>query len=264
MGCGASKEASPSTVGVAATSTTPKSPATPSAVEAAVASGRNGGKTSVPQQQQQQQQAASSTTNVPNANNNNTSSAPASAAVAAASASSTSTMTDQQKADALKAGLLMVQLNDVVPGSTQGGAGNNRGRFLSYASGASTPNTSQGNLSWSSETGDSGGGGGGGGPGDSDKDSTDGGSGGGGGGRSPQQSPSRSGGQHHHRSNPKMLKKSHSGSAIDLENLHREKSCTLTSKVVHIEVPFGKPIEEVYDGVHVSSCKYYSYCVIVC
>jgi Protein kinase domain len=144
------------------------------------------------------------------------------------------TMTDKQKADALAAGLLMVQLNDVVPGSTEGGAGNNRGRFLSYASGASTPNTSSGNLSWSGEAGDS------------DKDSTD--------GRTPH-SPRKGGSGTSLESssgsrNPKMLKHSLSGSAIDLENLHREKSCTLTSKVVHIEVPFGKPIEEVYDGVH--------------
>eukprot|EP00529_Nitzschia_sp_RCC80_P008869 CAMPEP_0113486848 /NCGR_PEP_ID=MMETSP0014_2-20120614/25206_1 /TAXON_ID=2857 /ORGANISM="Nitzschia sp." /LENGTH=1175 /DNA_ID=CAMNT_0000380529 /DNA_START=258 /DNA_END=3785 /DNA_ORIENTATION=- /assembly_acc=CAM_ASM_000159 len=265
MGCGASKEASPSTAGVVtngASSKTTSSPSPPqvgsasalsskskpAAAAATTTTGRNGGKMST-----QQQKTTSSTTNVPNA------SGASAAASAAAAAAESSSMTDQHKAELLKAGLLMVQLNDVVPGSTEGGAGNNRGRFLSYASGASTPNTSQGNLSWSDENNSGSGGSGFGGPGDSDKDSTD-------GGPSPQ-SPSRSGGggkggsgqhHHHHRGggggggekNPKMLKKAHSGSAIDLENLHREKSCTLTSKVVHIEVPFGKPIEEVYDGVH--------------
>ena len=114
---------------------------------------------------------------------------------------------------------LMVQLNDVVPGSTVGG--HNRGRFESYASGASTPNTSSGNISWdgSDKTGD----------------------------QTPEPGRNRS---RSPKKNPRTLKKSHSGSAIDLENLHNDAACTLTSKVVHIEVPFGKPIEEVYDGVH--------------
>jgi calcium-dependent protein kinase len=112
-------------------------------------------------------------------------------------------------------GHLMVQLNDLVPGPTQGG-GAHRGRFESYASGASTPNTSCGNLSWSG----------------SDVDETT---------PSSRRTAKR---------NPRTLKHSHSGSAIDLENLHNDAACSLASKVVHIEVPFGKPIEEVYEGVH--------------
>ncbi|KAG7338289.1 protein kinase domain containing protein [Nitzschia inconspicua] len=120
--------------------------------------------------------------------------------------------------EAAELGHLMVQLNDVVPGSTKGGT--HRGRFESYASGASTPNTSSGNISWTGS--------------DTDEqlqlDTS-----------TSRRSPKR---------NPRMLKHSHSGSAIDLENLHNNAACTLTSKVVHIEVPFGKPIEEVYEGVH--------------
>ncbi|KAL3925767.1 MAG: hypothetical protein SGILL_000185 [Bacillariaceae sp.] len=116
---------------------------------------------------------------------------------------------------------LMVQLNDVLPGSVEGG--HNRGRFESYASGASTPNTSSGNISWTG----------------SDKTGS--------GDRTPTEKRRRS---RSPKKNPRMLKKSHSGSAIDLENLHNDSACTLASKVVHIEVPFGKPIEEVYDGIH--------------
>jgi hypothetical protein len=130
--------------------------------------------------------------------------------------------------DEVDLGLVMVQLNDVVPGSTSGGIAN-RGRFESYASGASTPNTSSGNISWSGDSDKSG-------HGNEASGETTATSGGG-----EKKSPKR---------NPRTLKHSHSGSAIDLENLHRDVNCTLTSKVVHIEVPFGKPIEEVYDGVH--------------
>lgn len=222
MGCGASKEA-PVTV----------------AVPPSVAGGTSAATKSNNNQQQVAESALPSTTRT------TTAAAPATkqphqlktTAAASQNDRTNASMTDQQKAEALKAGLLMVQLNDVVPGSTDGGV-NNRGRFLSYASGASTPNTSSGNLSWSDDKAS-----GAGGAGDSDKDSND--DYGGSDGHSPHHSPSRGG-----RGNPKTLKKSHSGSAIDLENLTRQKSCTLTSKVVHIEVPFGKPIEEVYDGVH--------------
>lgn len=51
-------------------------------------------------------------------------------------------------------------------------------------------------------------------------------------------------------SNPKML--SHSASAIGLDEMieDRREVGDLRQNVVHIEVPFGKPIEEVYDGVH--------------
>ena len=50
--------------------------------------------------------------------------------------------------------------------------------------------------------------------------------------------------------NAKMLK--HSASAIGLERLIEDKKTNgnLAHNIVHMEVPFGKPIEEVYDGVH--------------
>lgn len=50
--------------------------------------------------------------------------------------------------------------------------------------------------------------------------------------------------------NPKSL--AHSTSAIGLDEMieDRREIGTLGQNVVHIEVPFGKPIEEVYDGVH--------------
>jgi len=138
--------------------------------------------------------------------------------------------------------LKMVQLNDVVPTAGTSPTGDNRGRFLSYASGASTPNTSSGNLSWSGDASASSDGGG--------KDggesksvetagtvSTGGTNSGSGSGAKPKQN--------------KLYKHKHTGSAIDLENMLNDQNITsLTSKVVHIEVPFGRPIEEVYDGVH--------------
>lgn len=44
----------------------------------------------------------------------------------------------------------------------------------------------------------------------------------------------------------------HSTSAIGLDTMieDRREVGDLRQNVVHIEVPFGKPIEEVYDGVH--------------
>lgn len=50
--------------------------------------------------------------------------------------------------------------------------------------------------------------------------------------------------------NPKTL--THSASAIGLDEMmeNRRETGHLWEKIVHIEVPFGKPIEEVYDGVH--------------
>lgn len=53
------------------------------------------------------------------------------------------------------------------------------------------------------------------------------------------------------RRNPRTLV--HSGSVIGLDSMiesRRENEGGLTANVVHMEVPFGKPIEEVYDGVH--------------
>jgi hypothetical protein len=58
--------------------------------------------------------------------------------------------------------------------------------------------------------------------------------------------------QNHQRkmSNPKMW--THSTSAIGLDEMieDRREGGDLRQNVVHIEVPFGKPIEEVYEGVH--------------
>jgi len=50
--------------------------------------------------------------------------------------------------------------------------------------------------------------------------------------------------------NPKSLV--HSTSVLGLDSMieSRKEEGDLKSNVVHIEVPFGKPIEEVYDGVH--------------
>jgi len=50
--------------------------------------------------------------------------------------------------------------------------------------------------------------------------------------------------------NPKQLL--HSSSILGLDKMieDRKGEGNLTNNVVHIEVPFGKPIEEVYDGVH--------------
>jgi hypothetical protein len=51
-------------------------------------------------------------------------------------------------------------------------------------------------------------------------------------------------------SNPKSL--AHSTSAIGLDEMieDRREMGDIRQNVVHIEVPFGKPIEEVYEGVH--------------
>lgn len=103
----------------------------------------------------------------------------------------------------------LMELNDVIPGPTP----DSRGRFLSYASGASTPNTSDGNLSWEGNQGEKAG---------EQKSSTE-------------------------RIKAFTIKKV--GSSIGLDEIDTNKA-GLTSKVVHIEVPFGKPIEDVYDGVH--------------
>lgn len=127
---------------------------------------------------------------------------------------------------------MMVNLNDAVlpssPESDSPGGHQGRERFLSYASGASTPNTSSGNLSWDGKSDKS----------SSSRDNAD-----GSGFSQPGSTLSRSGSD-----NKKKLLK-HSGSAIGLDEIHTE-GAGLSSKVVHIEVPFGKPIEEVYDGVH--------------
>lgn len=91
------------------------------------------------------------------------------------------------------------------------GNGSSRPRFGSYASGASTP----------------------------DDYSSDGSSSGSG----------RFGGDRRI-GNPKLMQ--HSSSAIGLDEMMEERRETgdLGQNVVHIEVPFGRPIEEVYDGVH--------------
>jgi Protein kinase domain len=53
------------------------------------------------------------------------------------------------------------------------------------------------------------------------------------------------------RRNPRTLV--HSSSVLGLDSMiesRRENEGGITANVVHMEVPFGKPIEEVYDGVH--------------
>jgi calcium-dependent protein kinase len=120
--------------------------------------------------------------------------------------------------DAHPAMVMVTNLNDVVRAADHP---EGRGRFLSYASGASTPNTSSGNISWDTNAEEKGG---------SDRNIA------------LEDVSTRL------RGNPKVLKTS--GSAIGLDEIHQTEGAGLTSKVVHIEVPFGKPIEEVYDGVH--------------
>lgn len=68
-------------------------------------------------------------------------------------------------------------------------------------------------------------------------------------------SSTKSGSSNHSHAGKKNHRRgtSRSGSAIGLDQLivdRREKSSDLHQNIVHIEVPFGKPIEEVYDGVH--------------
>jgi calcium-dependent protein kinase len=110
--------------------------------------------------------------------------------------------------------VVRVALNDVGGGRPHS-PGDQRMRFASYASGASTPNTSSGNLSWDGSA----------------------------------QEPVGEGTVNEvvGARNPQKLNRS--GSAIGLDEL-RTDGGGLSSKMVHIEVPFGKPIEEVYDGVH--------------
>jgi calcium-dependent protein kinase len=102
----------------------------------------------------------------------------------------------------------LVHLNDVILGPTL----DSRGRFLSYASGASTPNTSEENLAWDT---------------DSKKH------------KKEMSSLERI----------SLYEQKRTSSSIGLDEIDTN-AAGLTSKVVHIEVPFGKPIEEVYDGVH--------------
>ena len=120
---------------------------------------------------------------------------------------STRSIGSSTKGDVDSSVVMVMDLDNVVPPAKEDPQG--RRRFLSYASGASTPNTSQSNLSCdaSSDNGDS-----------------------------------------RRKPNPKLLQSS--GSKINLDELHSSDGAGLSSKVVHIEVPFGMPIEEVYDGVH--------------
>jgi len=98
--------------------------------------------------------------------------------------------------------------------STNGSGGHHR--FASYASGASTPD-------WHSDDGSDGAG---------------------------SHHSTASAPTNRRASNPKML--THSTSAIGLDEMIEDRRCDgdLRQNVVHIEVPFGKPIEEVYEGVH--------------
>jgi hypothetical protein len=109
-------------------------------------------------------------------------------------------------------------VSDSTTDTTTNGDLVNRGRFASYASGASTPELHS-----------------------SDDESES----------STHSSRSGNGSMGNRRSsNPKML--SHSTSAIGLDTMleDRREVGGLHQNMVHIEVPFGKPIEEVYDGVH--------------
>ena len=67
------------------------------------------------------------------------------------------------------------------------------------------------------------------------------------GGSTPDDSSTASGGSGR---NPKKL--GHSSSIIGLDSMieNRREDGDIRTNVVHMEVPFGKPIEEVYDGVH--------------
>jgi hypothetical protein len=98
---------------------------------------------------------------------------------------------------------------------------NSRPRFASYASGASTPDDYNSDDGGSQASGGSG-------------------SGGSGSGRFGNKNLS----------NPKLMQ--HSTSQIGLDEMmeERREAGDLRQNVVHIEVPFGRPIEEVYDGVH--------------
>jgi hypothetical protein len=72
------------------------------------------------------------------------------------------------------------------------------------------------------------------------------------GGSTPADSRSLDGSHHgKEKSNPKSLI-IHSSSVLGLDSMieTRKEEGVFSSNVVHIEVPFGKPIEEVYDGVH--------------
>lgn len=91
-----------------------------------------------------------------------------------------------------------------------------RGHFASYASGASTPELHSSD----------------------DEDGSHG------------SSSAHSGGVNRRASNPKTLL--HSSSAIGLDEMleDRREAGDLRQNMVHIEIPFGKPIEEVYEGVH--------------
>jgi len=130
----------------------------------------------------------------------------------------------------------MVQLNDVTPTAQDGEYG--RGRFASYASGASSPSSSSGNISWN---GDNSSGDGKSKEGEAKSDE----------GTASTGGMSSTNGGKTSSQKKKLYKHKKTGSAIDLENMLNEQNCqSLTSKVVHIEVPFGRPIEEVYDGVH--------------
>jgi len=119
----------------------------------------------------------------------------------------------------------------------------NRYRFESYASGASTPNLSDNeddedgnrsigsNFSHASEEGDEAG----------SKGSSR---------RGSAASTGTAGGAAPNGARPKLIVRSTSAVGLDEMIEERREAGDLRQNVVHIEVPFGKPIEEVYDGVH--------------
>lgn len=91
-----------------------------------------------------------------------------------------------------------------------------RGHFASYASGASTPEIHS-------------------------SDDDDG---------SHGSSSVHSGSQHRRASNPKALSRASSAIGLDEMLEDRREAGDLRQNMVHIEIPFGKPIEELYEGVH--------------
>jgi hypothetical protein len=61
--------------------------------------------------------------------------------------------------------------------------------------------------------------------------------------------PSQLDGSNHSRGSKHLL---HSSSVLRLDQMiqERKEDGDLQSRMVHLEVPFGRPIEDVYDGIH--------------
>lgn len=221
MGCGASKDAGAVATPATTTNTIPKESAQTTSKKAAQAVSNGTGTSSDSKPPVYPHQTASTS----NSNGKQ---------IQSSSGNTKNIGVGNSEHSNLSATVMVKDLNDIVhtPDQPEG-----RGRFLSYASGASTPNTSSGNLSWDANSG--------GGSGEHPPSTTNNNGNNPAAATSRRSSLDRSG--HGRKHNPKTLKSS--GSAIGLDELMGD-GAGLTSKVVHIEVPFGKPIEDVYDGVH--------------